>query len=139
MINKQTGGEKKKKRREVARLPFPVLFPFPLLICLLIKSETCCKSKIDLAIRSQNADRLRSLIGCWDLRSRDWPTLAIVFYRSILWRMYVEGLLNRGGASFKKVGWTRGKIDCQKVYLMFLISFFLSNKCRPEVSGADMS
>ena len=29
----------------------------------------------------------------------------------------------RGGASFEIVGWTRGKIYCQKVYLMFLISF----------------
>ena len=46
---------------------------------------------------------------------------------------------NRGGASFKKVGWTRGKIYCQKVYLMFLTSFLLRNEYRPEESGVDMS
>ena len=44
-----------------------------------------------------------------------------------------------GGTSFEKVGWTIGKIDCQKVYLTFFISFLLRNKCRPEESGVDMS
>ena len=44
-----------------------------------------------------------------------------------------------GGASFEKVGWTRGKIDCQKVYLLFFILLLLRNKYRPEESGADIS
>ena len=45
----------------------------------------------------------------------------------------------RGGASVEKVGWTRGKIDCQKVYLMYFMSFLLGNKYRPEESRVNMS
>ena len=48
-------------------------------------------------------------------------------------------MLPRGGASIEKVGWTRGKIDCQKVYPMFFTSFLLRNIYQPEESGVDMS
>ena len=43
----------------------------------------------------------------------------------------------RGSASFEKVGWRGGQIDCQKVHLMFFISFLLRDKYRPEESGVD--
>ena len=45
----------------------------------------------------------------------------------------------RGSASPEKVGWTRGRIDCQMVYLTLVISFFLKNEYQHEESGVDMS
>ena len=45
----------------------------------------------------------------------------------------------KDGTSFEKLGWRRGKIYCQKVYLLFFISFLLGNKYRPEDSRVDMS
>ena len=35
----------------------------------------------------------------------------------------------------ENVGWTRGNIDCQKVYLMFSISYLLRNKPRWVLSN----
>ena len=55
--------------------------------------------------------------------------------RSLGFQLYLQffpfnlAFMIRGGASFEKVGWTRGKIYCQKVYLMFFMSFLLWNKC----------
>ena len=44
-------------------------------------------------------------------------------------RLRKKTRVSRGGASFQKVGWTRGKINCQKVYVMFFISLLHMNKC----------
>ena len=47
--------------------------------------------------------------------------------------------LVRGGTSPEKVGLTRGKTDCQKVYLTFFMLFLLRNEYRSDESGVGMS
>ena len=42
--------------------------------------------------------------------------------------MLIQCAVDRGGASPEKVGWTRGRIDCQKVCLTLFISFLLKNE-----------